>query len=120
GAAPSCLLARRGIRSALAGGGEDQLATRLSSLGHPPETIEHVRQTIEATPGLLVALGRAPWSKDAPRFARALYMVVVPSYHLIRDADKLIPTDERHPVLGLLEDTYLLHRTAQELRDHTR
>ncbi|HEY8427599.1 MAG TPA: hypothetical protein VIL20_04460 [Sandaracinaceae bacterium] len=104
----------RGIRSALADG-EDQLAAHLASLGHPAETVEHVRQTIEAMPGLLVALDRALWSRDAPLFARALYMVVL-SY-LIHD-ENLIPTDERHPVLGLLDDTYLLHRAAQELRDY--
>ncbi len=106
-------LLTRGIRSALADG-EGELAAHLISLGHPPETIEHVRQTVEAMPGLLVALDQALSTDGAPRFARALYLVVL-SY-LIHD-DDLIPTDERHPVLGLLDDTYLLHRAAQELRD---
>jgi uncharacterized membrane protein YkvA (DUF1232 family) len=105
-------LLNRGIKSALAEG-EGELAAHLLHLGHPPETIEHVRQTVEAMPGLLVALDRALSSEGAPRFARALYVVVL-SY-LIHD-DDLIPTDDRHPVLGLLDDTYLLHRAAQELR----
>lgn len=107
-------LLTRGIASALVDGGAE-LGAHLTRLGQPPETVEHVRQTVEALPGLLVALDRALWQRDAPLYARALYMTVV-SY-LIHD-DDLIPTDERHPVLGLLDDTYLLHRAAQELRDH--
>lgn len=106
-------LLERGIRSALADGA-GELEAYLAHLDLPPETLEHVRQTVEALPGLLVALDRALWSRDAPLFARALYMVVL-SY-LIHD-DDLIPGD-RHPVLGLLDDAYLLHRAAQELRDH--
>ncbi len=108
------LLLTRGIRSALADG-EAELALHLSRLNQPPETVEHVRQTVEAMPGLLVALDRALAHRDAPLFARSLYMVVL-SY-LIHD-DDLIPADDRHPVLGLLDDTYLLHRAAQELRHH--
>jgi hypothetical protein len=107
-------LLTRGIESALAEG-EGELAAHLIHLGHPTETVEHVRQTVEAMPGLLVALDRALSIEGAPRFARALYMVVLG--YLIQD-ENLIPTDERHPVLGLLDDTYLLHRAAQELRDH--
>lgn len=107
-------LLTRGIRSALSEG-EGELSAHLLRLGHPPETLEHVRQAVEAMPGLLVALDRALWRADAPLHARTLYMVVV-SY-LIHD-DDLIPVDDRHPVLGLLDDTYLLHRAAQELRDY--
>lgn len=107
-------LLTRGIRSALADG-EGELVAHLTHLNHPPETVEHVRQTVEAMPGLLVALDRALSRRDAPLFARSVYMVVL-SY-LIHD-DDLIPTDDRHPVLGLLDDTYLLHRAAQELRHH--
>jgi uncharacterized membrane protein YkvA (DUF1232 family) len=107
-------LLTRGIRSALADG-EGELVAYVTHLGQPAETVEHVRQTVEAMPGLIVALDRALAHRDAPLFARSLYMVVL-SY-LIHD-DDLIPTDDRHPVLGLLDDSYLLHRAAQELRDH--
>ena len=107
-------LLTRGIRSALADG-EAELSAHLLHLGHPEETIEHVRQTVEALPGLLVALDRALPAPGIPLFARTLYMVVLG--YLIQD-DDLIPVDERHPVLGLLDDAYLLHRATQELRDH--
>lgn len=105
-------LLERGIRSALDDGGH----TLEEQLGHlPGDTVEHVRQTLEAFPGLLVAIDRALWHKSTPPEARALFMVVV-SY-LLAD-DDLVPTSEARPVLGLLDDAYLLHRAAQELRDH--
>lgn len=106
-------LLTRGIRSAMADGAAE-LEAYLERQGGPPDTALHVKQTLEAMPGLLVALDRALSSGEAPLFARALYLVVLG--YLIHD-DDLIPGD-RHPVLGLLDDTYLLHRAAQELRDH--
>jgi hypothetical protein len=104
----------RGIKATFVEG-EGELLAYLSRRGHPPETADHVRQTVEAIPGLLIALDRALRDTDAPLFARALHMVVLT--YLIRD-DDLIPATERQLVLGVLDDTYLLHRAAQELRDH--
>lgn len=104
----------RGLGSALHEG-EAELDAHVAQLGETPETAEHIRQTVEAMPGLLIAVDRALRMPEVPLFARTLYFVVM-SY-LLQD-DDLIPMHEGRPVLGLLDDAYLLHRACQELRNH--
>lgn len=107
-------LLTRGVREALTEGAT-QLEAFLAEGTHEEGTAEHLHQTLEAMPGLLVALDAALRRDDAPLFSRTLFGVVL-SY-LLRE-DDLIPMHEGEPLLGLLDDTYLLHRAAQELRDH--
>jgi uncharacterized membrane protein YkvA (DUF1232 family) len=107
-------LLTRGVREALAEGGAD-LEAFLAEGAHEEGTAEHLRQCLEAMPGLLVALDGALRTEAAPLHARALFMVVVG--YLLQE-DDLIPVHEGEPLLGLLDDTYVLHRAAQELRDH--
>ena len=107
-------LLTRGVRAALAEGDED-LVRYVVQGGHAEGTAEHLRQTLEAMPGLLVAIDAAlRRSPAASQFGRTLFLVV--TGYLLRD-DDLIPVHEGQPLLGLLDDTYLLHRAAQELRD---
>jgi hypothetical protein len=107
-------LLTRGVREALLEG-RPELDAFLRQAGAPEGTGEHIAQTLEAMPGLIVALDRALSKPEVPPFASALFDVVV--RYLIRD-DDLIPTHGGESILGLLDDVFLLHRAAQELRAH--
>ncbi|MGF1466118.1 MAG: hypothetical protein ACFCGT_08280 [Sandaracinaceae bacterium] len=102
-----------GVEAALAERGED-LEGLVAGGAHPDTTVEHLRQTLEALPGLLSAVELALQRETAPLFARTLFMIVIG--YLLRE-DDLIPMHGDQPLLGLLDDTYLLHRAAQELRE---
>ena len=65
-----------------------------------------------AMPALLVSMDAALAKHADPRRV-ALWRSVL-SY-LLTDED-IIPTDEGKPLRGVLDDAYLLHRAAQELR----
>ena len=107
-------LLQEGIRSVLARS-DDALRALVTSRGLPEDAAEHVRQTLEALPGLLEAMDRAlRRAPDHPE-ARALFLLVL-SY-LLQD-DDLLPSRAGRPVLGLLDDVYLVHRAAQELEPH--
>lgn len=107
-------LLNRGIAAVIAeGAGELEMLVRQQGLA--PEAAEHIRQVIEAIPGLLVAVDRALEARaEAPK-ARALFLEVL-AYVLLDD--NLIPARSGKPVVGLLDDAYFVHRAAQELREH--
>jgi hypothetical protein len=75
----------------------------------------HIRQTLEALPGLLASIERALAATHATEHARELFLVVL-SYVL--DDDNLIPSHAGKPLLGLLDDVYVLHLAALELEKH--
>lgn len=75
---------------------------------------EHVRQTLEAMPALLVAMERALGDPAAPAHARRMFQTVV---HYIMTDENLIPSHAGRPLLGLLDDVYLIHVAALELED---
>ena len=92
----------------------------VTSRGMEPEVAEHLRQAMEAMPGLLTAIDGALYASDAPVHARRLFNTAV--RYLLLEED-LVPareddTDPARAVVGFLDDLYLLHRTAQELREH--
>lgn len=103
-----------GIRDAIARGRADLDAIAAES-GMPEGTGEHLAHTLEAIPGLMIAVDRALRRRDVPGFARALWIETV-SY-LLLDED-LVPVRPGAPLRGMLDDAYLLHRAAQELREH--
>jgi len=104
----------RGMRLTLQESG-DELEAYVRDRGMDDETAAHLRQTLVAIPGLLVAVDGALYDGDAPRWARALFLFVV--RYLLTDEDFLPARDDR-PLVGLLDDGYLLHRAVQELREH--
>lgn len=82
----------------------------------PEGTTQHLEQALEALPGLLLALDGALYSDRAPKHARDTFNAVV--RYLLLEED-LIPTrPDGDAVVSLLDDVYLLHRAAQELREH--
>lgn len=97
--------------------GEDggRLEALVGELGAREGTAEHVRQTLFAMPGLMRAVDEALAARDTPREAQRLWLTVI-SY-LVHDRD-MMPASERHPILGLLDDAYLLHRVALALQNH--
>lgn len=108
-------LLERGMRETLAEA-PGELAALVKTRALPEETAEHLRQTLEALPGLLLALDGALYSDSAPPHARTTFNAVV--RYLLLEED-LIPTRGDEDVLvSLLDDVYLLHRAAQELRNH--
>lgn len=104
----------RGIASALEGR-DEELAQLATAAGIDPAAAEHLRQTLEALPGLVEQIHGALRGADVAPVARALFLGVM--RYLFLDED-LIPSRGGQVLLGLLDDTYLVHRTAQELRDH--
>lgn len=104
-------LFRLGMRTALERASAE-LERVVVGAGHPPEAADHVRETLLAMPDLLVSMDQA-LAKHAPPARLALWRSVL-SYLLMDD--DLIPTVEGHPIRGVLDDAYLLHRAAQELR----
>lgn len=104
-------LFRLGIRTALERGGSE-LEELVVTVGLPREAADHVRETLMAMPALLVSMDAA-LAQHADASRRALWRSVL-SYLLMDD--DLIPTNEGKPLRGVLDDAYLLHRAAQELR----
>ncbi|MAQ16515.1 MAG: hypothetical protein CMN30_17190 [Sandaracinus sp.] len=107
-------LLERGIRGALAEQ-EGQLEAYVAERELEPETVVHLRQALEALPGLLVALDGAIYSPEVPVHARDTFSQVV-RYLLLED--DLVPSRDDRVLVGMLDDVYLLHRAAQELRAH--
>ena len=107
-------LIHRGLESVL-GADDSRLEELAAELGAPLGSAEHIRQTLVAMPGLMRAVDSALRAPDAAPAAQHLWLSVV-SY-LLHDRD-LVPAEERSPILGLLDDCYLLHRAVLELEPH--
>ena len=112
------------LRNLLAKGIEVTLATDsaradldrlIADASLPADAAEHVRHTLEAMPGLLGSIYEALSDPTAPPPARSLFNAVV-AYLL--EEDDLIPTHSDSPMLGMLDDLYLLHRAALEIASH--
>tara|TARA_R110002096_G_scaffold259030_1_gene452628 strand:+ start:102386 stop:102844 length:459 start_codon:yes stop_codon:yes gene_type:complete len=109
-------LLARGIRTVLDDPeAETELAELVAAAQLPSDATEHVRQTLEAMPGLLVAIERSIAADPTSKRSHALFDVVV-RYAL--EENDLIPSHAGKPVLGLLDDVYLLHLVAYELREN--
>jgi len=104
-----------GIRDVLARGRRELEAVAAEHGLPASDAADHLAQTLEAVPGLMVAIDAALRRPGVPGFARAMWLEVV-SY-LLLDAD-LIPAIHGDPVRGVLDDAYFLHRSAQELQGH--
>ena len=107
-------LLERGLREAIAES-SGELEAYVAERSLEPETAEHLRQALQALPGLLVALDGAIYSEGVPHHARATFSHVV-RYLLLED--DLVPSRDDRLLVGMLDDVYLLHRAAQELRAH--
>ena len=107
-------LLARGIREALLER-PGELGHYVSELGMETSAAGHLEQAIQALPGLLVALDGALYSESVPSHARDTFIHVV-RYLLLED--DLVPSRDERVLVGLLDDVYLLHRAAQELREH--
>lgn len=107
-------LLERGLREAIATS-EGELEAYVAERDLEVETAAHLRQALEALPGLLVALDGAIYSPGVPDHARATFSHVV-RYLLLED--DLVPSRDDRVLVGMLDDVYLLHRAAQELREH--
>lgn len=103
----------RGIGSILEGG-DAELRSLAEDAGLEPGSDEHLRQTLQALPGLVEQIHGALGGKEVPASARALFLNVMRYLFLEED---LIPSRAGTTLLGLMDDTYLVHRAAQELRD---
>ena len=109
-------LLERGVMSVLAEPeAEEELRELLVARAADAAAAEHVRQTIEVMPGLLVSIRRALDEPDAPAHARELFAVVL---GYVLDDDNLIPSHAGKPLLGLLDDVYMVHLAAMELAEH--
>jgi uncharacterized membrane protein YkvA (DUF1232 family) len=108
-------LLERGIRSVLdEPAGEEELRALLASRQMDADGAEHIRQTLEAMPALLVAMEQALSDPAAPPHARKMFQAVV---HYIMTEENLIPSHAGRPLLGLLDDVYLVHVAALELKE---
>lgn len=106
-------LLERGIAAVLAEvEAAEELRELVTAAGHDEDAVEHVRQTLEAMPALLVAVTRDLSSKD--RKTRHLFNTVL-DYLLTED--NLIPSHAGKPLLGLLDDVYLVHVAAIAVQD---
>lgn len=103
----------RGIGSILEGG-DAELRSLALDAGLEPAADEHLRQTLQALPGLVEQIHGALRGKDIPSSAGGLFLGVMRYLFLEED---LIPSRAGTTLLGLMDDTYLVHRAAQELRD---
>jgi uncharacterized membrane protein YkvA (DUF1232 family) len=105
---------RKGLDSVI---GSDDRAIHeiIEHIGATPDHVEHIRATLMTLPDLMFAVDRALRNGSAPAHAKRMWLMVI-SY-LVLDRD-LIPASEDNPVLGLLDDAYLLHRAAEELAPH--
>lgn len=107
-------LLERGLREAIAES-DGELEAYVAERELEAETADHLRQTLQAMPGLLRALDGAIYSEGVPPHARATFSHVV-RYLLLED--DLVPSRDDRLLVGMLDDVYLLHRAAQELREH--
>lgn len=107
-------LLTRGIEQVLSLA-DAELDELLASQQLPRDAGEHIEATVRAMPGLLSSMQAAMAKPDAPKHARELFLVAV-DYLLTED--DLIPSHAGQPLYGLLDDVYLLHVAAYELRDH--
>lgn len=111
-------LLKRGIEAALSlPGARAELAEIAERAGLPAEAGEHLAQSIEAIPGLLVAIDQETRRDDAPAFLRALWPAVIG--YLLLD-DDLLPTRDGAPLGGVLDDALVVHLAAQALRARLR
>ncbi len=94
--------------------GAEEIAMLVRTAGLPDEAADHVQQTLHAFPGLLIGMERSPADEGVPPYAQALFAQVMA--YLLED-DNLIPSHAGKPILGLLDDDYLLHRAALEIGD---
>ena len=76
---------------------------------------EHLRLTLEALPGLVEKIHDALDREGGPPSARELFLRLV--RYLFTEND-LIPAHAGEVLLGLVDDAYLVHRAAQEMRGH--
>jgi hypothetical protein len=107
-------LIARGVEVILASEAADaELRELARSCLRDEDAAVHVRQTIEAMPALLVAITRDLASADeAPR---RLFHAIVD--YLIQE-ENLIPSHAGRPLLGLLDDVYLVHVAAISVESH--
>ena len=111
-------LLERGVKSVLDDPeSEKELDALLGSSAMDAESADHVRQAVGALPGLLQSVERSLAAPGTPAHARELFLVVL-SYML--DEENLIPSHAGKPLLGLIDDVYLLHLAALELKGHLR
>jgi hypothetical protein len=109
-------LLERGIRSVLAEEDADgELADLVARQGLDGDSAEHIKQTLEAMPALLVAIEGSLRRPDVPEHARHLFRTV---FDYVMTEDNLIPSHAGKPLLGLLDDVYLIHLAAIELEQH--
>jgi len=92
-----------------------ELDALIDDAGQPADAADHVRHTLEAMPGLLGSIYETLRKSGAPASARSLFDTVV-SYLL--EEDDLIPTHQGRPMLGILDDVFLLHTAALEISEH--
>lgn len=106
-------LLARGIQTVLQDPEADlELADLVAVAKLPEDASEHIRQTLLAMPGLLVAIERSISANPSSKRIQGLFEIVV-RYGL--QEDDLIPSHSGRPLLGLLDDVYLLHLVACEL-----
>lgn len=111
-------LLRRGIAASLAlPGARAELDAIAAHAGLPVEAGAHLVATVEAIPGLLLAIDVETRKPDAPAFLRDLWLAVVG--YLLLD-DDLVPSREGAPLGGALDDALVVHLAAQALRDRLR
>ncbi len=103
-------LLTRGIRSTLDAHRGD-LESLARTVGLPTGSGEHLAQTIEAIPGLLVALDHEVQASNDPAIQRMWSSLV--SYLLLDD--DLVPSRDGAPVEGLLDDAYLVHIAVERM-----
>ncbi|MFK7988737.1 MAG: hypothetical protein AB8I08_22140 [Sandaracinaceae bacterium] len=103
----------RGIGSILEGG-DAELESLARRAGLESGAEEHLLQTLQALPGLVEQIHGALRGKEVPASARNIFLGVMRYLFLEED---LIPSRAGTTLLGLMDDTYLVHRAAQELRD---
>lgn len=107
-------LMERGIQAILSSpNADEELRDLVIAAGHDADAAEHLRQTLEAMPALLVAVTRDLARADAT--VRRLFHAVVD--YLIQE-ENLIPSHAGRPLLGLLDDVYLVHVAAKAVEAH--
>jgi len=107
-------LIEKGLEAIL---GEDDAALEkvVTGLGVGAEAAAHVHEALVALPTLMRAVDDALWRESTPKEARLLWLTVV-SY-LVHDRD-MVPANDSNPIMGLVDDVYLVHKVALELQDH--
>lgn len=109
-------LLERGVKSVL---GDPRTQAELRKLltdgAMDADSAAHVRQALEALPGLLVSVERALAAPNAPLYARELLILALTDVREDHNPDR---SHEGKPMLGLLVSVYMLHLVALELRSH--